>query len=318
MVPNMTKTIKILFVLLFFHGCSCAFAEHWESSSYIDINGKDVSYLNISDILFHNTENWIPISTFPVVEQNNSDYLYEKLKEAYLKSEIKKNESLSNCEYFNKILHNEAREGLRIFDINNDGNKDIIYFGSDGCSEQQLTLIWYGTKDGYEIKQNKNFNLIILKVLPGKIPNFTSVEIGCCASPIDIFYKGDINNIYGKQEITITKDLTFPEKFLDENNKFINNQESLFRTSPVVINKLNAEEINYITDGMIGNITSKFRNNLSGFILGKYIDSHGKPWVFVYTEESSKKHRYFSAYDEIYINAGWIEEEHIKIMNKNP
>ena len=306
------KKLRILILLLC---CHSAFAEYWDEGYYANIKGENISYLDISNILFPEAEGWISIASFPLVLNDSPKILSEKLLSAYMNADIDGKEAYYNCQSLTIISSNKATVQLRSFDFNNDGLKDIVYSGPDECSEQHLTLIWYGRNDGFEMRQNNHWESNLLKVLPGKAQIFTSVEIGCCASPIDILYLGDMDKSNKNRAVTITKNLIFPALKVRK-IKFSNYQETYLRTSPAIIAKNNAEKVNYITDGMIGNIISKFRSGLSGYILGEHTDNDGKKWVFVCVDVNSNYLRYFNAYKEINLNVGWIEKENKEIGKK--
>jgi hypothetical protein len=234
-----------------------------------------------------------------------------QLRDAYLKSKFGKEWEDKDCSFISRIF-SEAwgfPNNFYIHDADGDGKLDVIYTGTSQCAEGNSTVIWFGSKHGFVIRQDVFWHVLALRVKEGSPVRLSSVGVGCCASVIDEYYVGPLFNLRNQGIRSITSTTKLPQKEEKPVPFIATNSELVLRSSP--------ERKDTYDDGLsglqgvavFGNILTKFLPGSSGRIIGRHLDSESKLWLFVVVDERCNPLRIHVPYN---VSAGCIEASTIK------
>lgn len=167
------------------------------------------SEIKISEILFSQTSKWQAVSTFPQVDNNWFDKEKKNLENLLLKFYPDE----TSCSFFTSYLE-KKKETKNIFhlDINQDNIKDLIVTGYAPCREGYFSLIWLGSKTSISNEKPIVLYQKVLKILPQSEPKISSVKIGCCGYPINIYSVGFLENPWRLGSYRVAKNLEYPQK----------------------------------------------------------------------------------------------------------
>ena len=143
-----------------------------------------VDYLSWSDIYFPVAKEWQRFDELPLAGigfQSNQISINALVESFYAKRSA---ENIGTCEpVLRQITHH--KESFRQFDVNGDGQPDVVYSGPSGCAEGYRTDVWLKQGHSYQYDARFAANGMLLRVLPGQSPGYVMVDIGCCADPVD-------------------------------------------------------------------------------------------------------------------------------------
>lgn len=266
-------------------------------------DGNENNCTKISELFFPETRNWQSIESAPALDKARFSKIKKQLRQSYYAANLTGKMESNECSFINRVLEDKDIKDFKSIDANSDGVKDIIYTGSAQCAEGDVFLIWYGVGNSFEIRQANLWEAKALKIKQGKKLELTSVAAGCCASPIDEYYLGDIVNIRVKKIIRTTKTTVQPKR-IGTRHHFKNANETVLRSSPKIENSYDESLSGLQNVAVFGNILSKFLPGTTGDILAEQKDKNGKLWAYVLLEEQSDLLRYHSPFN---VNVGWIE-----------
>jgi hypothetical protein len=270
------------------------------------------SYMKVSALLYPETKSWTPVNKMKVPTEAYLRKYETQFRKAYNKSKISKEEWESKgCSFINRIFSEEFHfpKNFYIQDLDSDGYMDVIYTGSNQCAEGNSTVIWFGARNGFVIKQDILWQVLTIRIKEGSPVRLSSVEVGCCGSVKDEYYIGTLLNIrnQGIRSITRTTYLPTPDEKIVP---FIaKDGELVLRSTPAVNDLYDENESGFVDAAVFGNVLTKLLPGCSGNIVGRYIDKESKPWLFVILDEKCNVLRTHVPYS---VSAGWIDALSIK------
>ncbi|MBI5453605.1 MAG: hypothetical protein HY956_03155 [Deltaproteobacteria bacterium] len=119
-----------------------------------------------------------------------------QLRKAFSWSKIGKERDSTDCFFLGREMFSNQlyADSFYLHDVDADGRLDVIYAGHAYCAEGNSTLIWFGDRDGFVIKEQHVFdNILALRIKEGTPVQLSSVEEGCCADEIDRYHLGTID-----------------------------------------------------------------------------------------------------------------------------
>ncbi len=266
--------------------------------------------LQLSTLFFPQTDSWTPLGQMPNPDMVFFESIEPKLKNALAKAKFHGQfEDTSNS--FSRHLFSEVQSSLSnfyIWDLDGNGSKDIFYSGRSYGSEGDITIFWFKEKDGFIVRQNKPLYIKVLRV-ENKTLNLSSVEVGCCDSRIDTYYKGHFKNIRRDGERRITKSTEViidktPTPFFKAKNKLV------LRKSPRIDDAYDRDTSEWVDAAVFGNILTKYLPGCSGRIAGQTKDDYLRQWSFVLIGMDCNPLRFHSPFQ---VNAGWVLSNDILI-----
>lgn len=257
-------------------------------------------YLQISESFFPETKNW------QAVEQIN---LLGKMSKDIRQQLLNTSKQLS-CVNTYSVFKGEYLQYFRTIDLNLDGFQDVIYSGPAVCQEGNMTIIWLGSTNGFVLPAI-SWPLLTIKVLPGKKPLASSVEVGCCGSIIDEYFLGEsLVNLRMDGYVSTKEDTVRPKNLLTVQTSFICKKELVLRNSPVVSDEY-VDWLSGIQDhAVFGNVLSKSLSGATGRVAAETEDAKGKKWAYVILDNESHVFRYHNPFS---VDAGWTEKDILTI-----
>lgn len=294
------KTIRFL-ILLFL------------ASNIVSAENDEASFSKISAILFPETASWTLVSNMKHADSAFLRNNEAKLREAYLSSKLMNKEDIS-CSFIDRVFSSDygSPKYFYIHDIDHDGIDDILYTGTSPCSEGNATVIWFGTPQGFEIRQDYFWYALAIRISEGKQLQISSVAVGCCGEIIDDYMCGKVINLRceGIQRFYHMTELPplAEERSRKTAESFVSKKELTLRSTPEINDNYIDGFSQLLGRAVFGNILSKYMKGCKAEIIGNIIDKHSRKWYFVVIDNKSKALRTHVPFD---VCAGWISSDNI-------
>lgn len=260
----------------------------------------------VSLLLFPETKSWTSIKQFTVPSikylRDNQTLLTNSYQNANLYREMES----KDCSFIERIFSTkwDFPKHFYTFDVDGDGNLDVIYSGSSQCAEGDSTLIWFGNKLGFTIKQETLWKVLTLRIKQGIPVRLSSVDLPCCGGTIETYHKGQLVNPAMEGTRNLINYTALPKKDEIPTPFTAPNTDLILRSSPVIDDTFDESSSHMEERAVLGNILSKYLPGSSGNIFGREYDAKSKLWLFVVISDESKYLRTYIPYD---VDAGWIE-----------
>jgi hypothetical protein len=199
---------------------------------------------------------------------------------------------------------------LYTIDINDDGEKDIIYNGGTS-GEPNITIILIKQQDEYKKVFEQYQNIIEMKFIDNKLSKLVISNPGCCGDPPVVFYFYDITHNNSNPVFQLYNTIGYASWTEKPENKF--STEKIFYTVSddaklrMDCFLLNTEHYN--NSFYDGNIIFHYKKGIKGYALAEKT-ANGKDWLFVRMSAIKDLKTDFLTFDEqpteIY---GWILKE---------
>jgi hypothetical protein len=268
-------------------------------------------YTKVSTFLFPETNSWTPVRKMKIPDKKYVRSHENQLRNAYRESKFGKEWEDKYCSFIGRVFSEDRSfpNNLYIHDADGDSNLDVIYTGLSQCAEGNSTIIWFGTKHGFVIKQDIFWHTLALRVKEGNPVRLSSVAVGCCGSVIDEYYVGPLFNLRNQGIRNITSTTTLPQKDEKPVPFVATNSELVLRSSPERKDTYDEGLSGWLGVAVFGNILTKFLPGCSGSIIGRHVDRESKLWLFVVVDKKCDALRAHVPYN---VSAGWIEAATIK------
>ncbi|HBG05833.1 MAG: hypothetical protein A2075_03215 [Geobacteraceae bacterium GWC2_58_44] len=269
--------------------------------SYAEESSPD--YEKVSAILFPDTANWYPLKKMKPAEKRFLRKLFPELRRAYSVSRMGKEWEGKHCSFIERAFSEEYAfpGGFYLHDLNVDGIQDVIYSGSTQCAEGNSTLIWFGTRKGYEVKQDVFWPMQALRIKEGNPVKISSVEVSCCGAVTDEYFVGPLNNLRLEGTRRITSTTEIPETAGDQ-LPFSTKADMHLRSSAALNDTYDEEASGFLNLAVFGNILSKYLPGCTGNAISRRNDAKGDSWCFVILDEACEPLRFHIANS---VSAGW-------------
>lgn len=269
----------------------------------------DMEYEQVSSVLFPDTSGWTAVSGVKNADEKWLAGNTNKLKDAFQNSPLA--DGGDDCSFIDGIFSSEegAADYFYEYDVDSDGMRDVIYTGPAICEEADATVIWFGAKGGYTIKQDAPWDVLLLRIKPGKQFQFSSVAVGCCDSIIDEYFVGDISNTSVGGDVSITSDTAMPSA-AQKPARFSSGRDMALRASPEVDDAYDKSESEHMDSAVFGNVLSRYMPGCTGVVIGSDKDAAGNQWCFVRLDETCNPLRTHDPYE---VNAGWVDAQDITV-----
>jgi len=279
----------------------------------IPCNGEPANpdYGKVSTLLFPETNSWSPIQKMKIPDKKYLRSHENQLRNAYRQSKFGKEFEDKDCSFISRVFSEDSSfpNNFYIHDADGDGNVDVIYTGTSQCAEGHSTVIWFGSKHGFVIKQDVFWHMLALRIKEGSPVRLSSVAVGCCGSVIDEYYVGPLFNPRNQGIRSITSTTRLPQKDEKPVPFVAINSELILRSSPERKDTYDEDSSAKLGVAVFGNILTKFLPRCSGSIIGRHVDNESKMWLFVVVDEKCNPLRTHVPYN---VSAGWIEGATIK------
>jgi len=271
-------------------------------------------YLTISDVLFPETTGWTQVNNTDKSNIKNISAISDTLKKTLLNSNLGKYHESEHCPLADILFSkDELKNNFFSVDVDSDGLEDVIYTGASTCNEGNIVIVWFGNTTGYEIRQEYAEPMLVLRIKSGVEPLFSSVEIGCCADPIDVYHIGVLGNFRNKKHMQITSQTLVPTKEqLIAAQSFKARDEIILRSTPENLNDYDSGYSSFMGNAIFGNVLSKYLPDCGGTTTAKMIDSDTITWYFVLLDEACETFRTHSPYE---VDSGWVKSTEILFIN---
>ncbi|MDP4191731.1 MAG: hypothetical protein Q8858_09225 [Bacteroidota bacterium] len=294
------KTIRFL-ILLFL------------ASNIVSAENDEASFSKISAILFPETSSWTLVSNMKHADSAFLRNNEAKLRKAYLSSKLINNPGDISCSFIDRVFSADYDfpKYFYIHDIDHDGIEDILYTGMSPCSEGNATVIWFGTPQGFEIRQDYFWYALAIRISEGNNLQISSVAVGCCGETIDDYMCGRIINLRcdGMKRFYHTTELPpLTEQSGKTVESFVSKKELTLRSAPEINDNYIDGFSQYLGKAVFGNILSKYMTGCKGEIIENIADKNSRKWYFVVINNESKALRTHMPYD---VCAGWISSDNI-------
>jgi hypothetical protein len=198
---------------------------------------------------------------------------------------------------------------LFLIDINNDGDKDVIYQGPTG-GEPNMTVIF--------LKQDKNYlevfrqyqDIFEIEFIDDKLSKLALTNPGCCADPqvVDYFYSVSHND--NKPTFKLERTVGYLSGYEKPNNKF--SQEKSFtitQDNAKLRNECYELDTEHPYYGESGNILTTYKKGSTGRAFAEK-NENGVFWLYVLMDKKNKfDNNDFPTFKEQPIELyGWIKK----------
>ncbi len=279
--------------------------------------GKDRDFAGISAKLFRETKDWTPVSKMKRAEAAYLRVNEPKLKEAYAADKVKSGLESEHCSFIERAFSEKYGfpRGFYIHDLNADGRPDVMYTGGAECGEGNATVVWYGTPEGWAVKQPDIEKSMVLRVKEGKIPRICSVAVACCAGVTDEYFVGELTDAGLDVERSLVVDIKtgMPVKTENLPLPFVGEaSEMILRSSPARDDAYDEAMSGIMGAPVYGNVLSKYRPGCTGRVLGRQEDASSRLWYFV---ELDRRCGALATHDPFNANVGWVEAKEILLTD---
>lgn len=280
--------------------CACC---SWVGAAFAQQNSSPA---DISEILFPETKSWKLFEALPKVTPAQLASIRRDLQSAYKASKEARSLEVEDCSFLERIMDADNINALRTIDLDLDGILDVVYGGSALCAEGDVTLVWFGKKSGYALREFPAWRLMPLRLLPGKMPGVSAVASGCCGDPIDEYTLGTLEGLRGQGFIHMPKNLQMPNKKTKRTAiPFKSKLPVTLRNAPLKRDAYDSHGSAFMDHAVYGNILSRFLPGLSGTVLAEEQGKNGKSWLFVKLSNDNGPLRHDAPFK---VEAGWIEK----------
>ncbi|PHV11664.1 hypothetical protein CSQ89_09700 [Chitinimonas sp. BJB300] len=297
---------------------------------------EEARSLAVSDVLYPASRNWPLISASPVLPADKRVALNDELERAYraaLKKELEQtgraalsaseNLEWAQCSFIQRVFEPTEATTFHVVDVDKDGFSDIVYTGSALCSEGSATVIWYGTKDGYVVKQPTSWQVLLLRVAPNG-HEVISVKQGCCAMLADIYFQDTVDNFRRDSEIALLAKTVLPLKKYSHSLQFKAKRAVALRSSPEQVDAYDRIQSEYIERAVFGNIVRKYLPGTTGTVVGE-TTKNNRRWFFVVMGEKNNLlvthdpyvgYRPHTVSGADTVRAGWVPADQLTLVQK--
>jgi hypothetical protein len=272
-------------------------------ASYPANAAQEATLVTHSEWFFPETKTWTPVIRLPAINVKYFNKVKDTLRTAYNNADSELKMESKDCSFITTILDAKALDSLRITDLNLDGFDDVIYTGSAICSEGDATLIWHGTKNGFQIKPHHFWPQLALKINKTHDPGISSVAVGCCADLVDTYFVGNLENPRIGGSVPMYRDTTDPNSAAMDNRPFQNESETVLRSAPKINDRFDIDASGREDHAIFGNVLSKYLGGAKGRIVFIHKDKDQKLWCYVVLSQESNSLRYHIGYP---VNVGWV------------
>jgi hypothetical protein len=287
------------------------------SAGFATPQENEVDYAKVLTVLFPETESWVPLNQMRQLGREDVKKIEPELREAYFESRISKGQEGKECSFISRLFSTsyEYRDNWKCFqqfDVDADGTEDVVYSGPSLCFNGNSTIIWFGGRGGFTIKQTEWWPVKALRIAPGKPAMFGSVTVSCCAEVIDEYSMGNFENIRHQGPRRIPKGATIPSLAISPLKFSAPDQELVLRASPEINDKYNEALSGLMSNAVFGNVLSKYLPGCTGTIVGRNKDGSSDLWYFILLDEACELLRTHSPYCPYEANAGWVKASSVK------
>lgn len=241
----------------------------------------------MAEILFPEARAWRRIDKLPVVTAAEMDS--QLVDRMFAKKSGVTGEEDFVCSFRDRLKRDLGHEGnLHRGDVFGPGDDDLVYGGSEPCSEGNISIIWRHVHDPEKMSAFRWSRIIRLEASTS--PHAVDVEIGCCATAYNIFH---ISALLGgpARSVYVLNNLEIPEDADEASGRVLFKQRTLLRWWP------REATVNPNEDFDLGgfNVNGQaYPSGTEGELLMSYHDVSGKLWQLVRVPLSSTS------------TAGWV------------
>lgn len=248
------------------------------------------------EILYPEARKWKDFESLPIAKFGKDGIQKRILSDSYWK--VNDRSADRTCDPIERIFA-KPENHFRAFDINLDGKMDVIYSGPHPCAEGNLSITWIETSVGYASKDLYPQRRKILKINPGKAPEFVVVEIGCCDAAVDEYFKNGVNY---RGPFIVFKNTMLPRNGLLQSKDINIKKEIVLRSSMALHEVYDKSSSEHLAMAVFGNVLGKYLPGANLKILAEDISNSGEKWSFV-SMEGAESLRYYSVEKA---NIGWV------------
>jgi len=275
----------------------------------------------ILTLLFPDTEDWMPVERMPRLGRADLESVEPKLRTAYWGSQVSQRQESDECSLINRLFDPnwKSEDFFYRCDVDADGEDDIIYAGPGFCAEGDVTIIWFGGKSGFVIRQGHLWQIRALRILPGNPPRVGSVAVGCCDSQYDEYFSGTLANPRNAADESlpsrlrpkvILKDTTIPEILVGPTRFSVRAKELVLRSSPKADDRYEEGRGRYWGNAVFGNILSKYLPGCGGTVIGSNKKGESELWYFVLLDDCER----FRTHSPFEVSAGWVQATEVSLV----
>lgn len=277
-------------------------------------------------VLFPETADWKRVADVPVMRRAELERIENRLRDAFMRSPLYRPTNEPGCSFIDGIFDpSSAYEGqFHHIDLNADGHDDIIYVGSSICEGgDSATVIWFAEGNGFRVPQRYLWKFEVLRIGRGNPAGVASVEVGCCASPYDVYSMGTISSpTYGRKyknemnssgTLTMAKGTVLPSSMIGPLEFRGTGAEFALRSSPEVKDEYDEMASGAAYYAVFGNILSKYLAGCSGTVVGSNGRDGQNLWYFVVLDRFDNGQR-FRTHTPFEVNAGWVKAAEIELL----
>ncbi|NDI87333.1 hypothetical protein [Undibacterium crateris] len=209
----------------------------------------------------------------------------------------------ADCSWSERAFLNDLRgAAFYTLDINQDGHEDVLYTGSALCAEGNATLIWFGSAQGYKVKQDGLFREQVLRISSDG-SQFSSIADACCGAQTEEYFIGSSDNLRQFATAKLRTDTQLPEHTANQKNSISAHQALILRSSPSQQDHYDTGLSRMMRHAVYGNIVRRYLAGASYRILGSEY-RQGQHWLFISVNADSDRLVTQDPYQGV--RSGWI------------
>jgi len=272
---------------------------------------RDFSPAKVASLLFPSTAAWVLLQDAPSMTTARFAQVRDQLLTSYLSSGIGKCAEAEDhdCSSIRRILWEGDNASFRVMDVDGDGREEIIYSGPAFCREGDMTVVWSGDSDGVSGSARVvEWDVLFLRISPGREVRVSSVAVGCCGDPEDEYYLGTLENVRRYGILKVAKGTLQPKTPMALPIRFENAGETVLRSTPEKKDRYDADLSGLMDHAVFGNILCSYIDGASGEIRAEERDSRGRTWAYVVMDRESNVLRHDAPFR---VEVGWVERSTI-------
>jgi hypothetical protein len=260
---------------------------------------ESAEYARLSKVLFPETRTWQVVDSLPTPDAAKLQQERWLLRRIYLLTPQTILMENPYCSVITRVLYERFAPGsFRRADVDGDGQEDLMYSGDAECSEGYAAIIWFGGSGGLAERSVGIIPFLVLGLERDGARRMSSVEVGCCADPVDEYLVGDLKDPRGLARLRVPKALVLPEGMKLSSKAFAARGKLVLFVDPTSNDASNATPRAIVGDRGAGDL-----HGVKGRLVATFTDSHGKEWGLVAVDEAS---RALLAENFDSVDVGWV------------
>ncbi len=267
---------------------------------------QDHAQQRIASLLFPESASWRDVAALPqpaarLFNALQVETLWDRVRHADVALQ-----NVPGCMGVLRMFYDpQNRPSFHMLAVPRWGEPGLLYSGAANCREGGVTIIW---KDASSLAQGTpaiDLNELVLRIEDAADPRVTTIAVGCCADPIDVYQLRLLLRQRVMASVRVEKALVLPDKLEAAHQMETVPRELVLRRAPVVDDTYDATMSGFYGVAAFGNIERRYLAGAKVTILGTWHDKKGAEWKLAEVPNALNAGR--ATYSSTDAELGWMQ-----------